>query len=293
MTSKTPVRKCEDVDQQALSYSEIKALCTGDERIKEKMQLDNEVKELRLLKAEYNNTLYDMQDKIRSAPNKEEQLQASIDNMKKDKAHIEKLPLDSETNLPKFKITLGAETYTDRTEAAKAFEKAALDAVSAGRDQWIPIGEFQGFQLSVMLGGWSGGLHASINGAATYHYDLGVSFPNNLKRLESIYNISERINEATSRLNNLKLDVEEAKKIVAQPFAQEEELNAKSDRLEMLTDELNKAAQEAKKNNPEKKRTNYFDSAKLKKEAAKSRAKILSAPKKDKEINRGGDVLGE
>lgn len=292
MTSKTPVRKCEDVDQQALSYSEIKALCTGDERIKEKMQLDNEVKELRLLKAEYNNTLYDMQDKIRSAPNKEEQLQASIDNMKKDKAHIEKLPLDSETNLPKFKITLGAETYTDRTEAAKAFEKAALDAVSAGRDQWIPIGEFQGFQLSVMLGGWSGGLHASINGAATYHYDLGVSFPNNLKRLESIYNISERINEATSRLNNLKLDVEEAKKIVAQPFAQEEELNAKSDRLEMLTDELNKAAQEVKKNNPEKKRTNYFDSAKLKKEAAKSRAKILSAPKKDKEINRGGDVLG-
>ena len=90
-----------------------------------------------------------------------------------------------------------------------------------------------------------------------------------------------------------KYSVEEAKKIVAQPFAQEEELNAKSDRLEMLTDELNKAAQEAKKNNPEKKRTNYFDSAKLKKEAAKSRAKILSAPKKDKEINRGGDVLGE
>ena len=74
MTSKTPVRKCEDVDQQALTYSEIKALCTGDERIKEKMQLDNEVKELRLMKAEHTNTMYEMQDKVRAFPANEERL---------------------------------------------------------------------------------------------------------------------------------------------------------------------------------------------------------------------------
>lgn len=288
MTSKTPVRKCDDVDQQALSYSEIKALCTGDERIKEKMQLDNEVKELRLLKAEYTNNFYDMQDKIRSAPKQESDYEKTLLNLRKDKEHIDKLPIDSETNRPAFKITIGDTTYTDRTEAAKAYEKATLTAVSGNMDKQIQIGSFQGFPLSVSMNSFSKNIHASLKGAITYHSDVGASFSNNLKRLENIYNIEDKIDEVTSKLNSLRIDVRNAEKIVSQPFAQEDELNAKSQRLEYLTEELNQAAIEARKNNPDKKRTNYFDCARLKKEAAKSRTS--NPPKKDKDKGKEDDI---
>ena len=104
MTSKTPARTCEDVDQQALNYSEIKALCTGDERIKEKMMLENEVKELNLLKSEHKNTVFDMQQKVSAYPKKHNHLETSLENLRADKEILRKLPIDTETKLPEFKI---------------------------------------------------------------------------------------------------------------------------------------------------------------------------------------------
>ncbi|WP_295209815.1 LPD11 domain-containing protein [Ruminococcus sp.] len=282
MTSKTPVRKCDDVDQQALSYSEIKTLCTGDERIKEKMQLDNEVKELNILKAEYTNTKHDMEDKIFRAPAVEQRLKNAIDNYQTDKKHIESLPVDLETQQPVFKITIDDHTYTDRTEAAKAFEKATFDAVTANMDKSIKIGEFQGFPLSVSMDSFSKVIRADLKGAAIYHTDMGISYSNNLKRLENaLYSIDEKINNVQVELGKHNFDIAEAKKIVAQPFAQAEELEEKTERLATLTDELNQAAADFKKNNPDKKRTNYFDCAKLKKEAARLRSQERK-PKKEK-----------
>ena len=129
MTSKTPARTCEDVDQQALNYSEIKALCTGDERIKEKMMLDNEVKELNLLKAEHTNTVFDMQQTVASTPAKIEKAEERLENLKADREALRQLPVDEETKLPVFKITIGGMEYTDRKEAAQALENAVLDFV--------------------------------------------------------------------------------------------------------------------------------------------------------------------
>jgi len=126
MTSKTPARKCEDIDQQALTYSEIKALCTGDERIKEKLMLDNDVKELRVLAAEHQNTVFEMEDKIKAFPEKEKNLQTALDNLHSDREHLRKLPIDEETKMLVFRITIGKTEYTDRKEAAKAFETAVL-----------------------------------------------------------------------------------------------------------------------------------------------------------------------
>ena len=287
MTSKTPVRKCEDVDQQALSYAEIKTLCTGDERIKEKMQLDNEVKELKLMKAEYINTKHDMEDKLSIAPKQAERLVKAVENYKADREHLKKLPIDPETRLPVFKITIGKQTYTDRAEAAKAFESAAMSAVTGNMDKPVQIGEFQGLPLSVSMDSMTKGIKATLKGAAVYTVDMGISYANNLKRLEgSLYNIDHKISAANHEILKLKTDIEEAKKIVSQPFAQEEELRAKSERLETLTDELNYAAIEAKKNNPQKQRTNYFDCAKLKKEAAKIRQKSSQKNENDKDKNK-------
>lgn len=114
MTSKTPARKCEDVDQQALTYSEIKALCTGDERIKEKLMLENEVKELRVLAAEHRNTVFEMEDKIARFPEQEQKLTAILADLHTDREALRKLPIDPERKLPVFKITIGETEYTDR-----------------------------------------------------------------------------------------------------------------------------------------------------------------------------------
>ena len=103
MTSKTPARKCEDVDQQALTYSEIKALCTGDERIKEKLMLENDVKELRVLAAEHRNTVFEMEDRIAKFPELEQRLTAILDDLHTDR---EALRLILSVNCPYSRSSL-------------------------------------------------------------------------------------------------------------------------------------------------------------------------------------------
>ena len=280
MTSKAPARRCEDVDQQALTYSEIKALCTGDERIKEKLMLENEVKELRVLAAEHKNTVYEMQDKIAAFPEKEQRLQATLDGLYADRETLRKLPIDPERKLPVFKITIHGTEYTDRKEAAKAFEDAALGIRIA--DTPVKIGSFQGFDLSVTVNSsaMGGGMTAKMQGQAAHSTKLIESFAHNLNRLESVlYNIDGRIEGVKENLAKLRLDHAEAQKIVAEPFPQQAELDSKEDRLKTLTDELNKAAIEAKKNAPKREKTCYFERAKLKRDAMK----IAKKPKKSKD----------
>ena len=278
MTSKEPARKCEDVDQQALTYSEIKALCTGDERIKEKLMLDNDVKELKALEAEYKNTVYEMEDKIKVFPEREERLNNALENLRSDREYLRKLPIDEETKLPVFRITIGETEYTDRKEAAKEFEDAVLNIRVA--DKSVQIGEFQGFPLSVTMNSpaMGGGVTATIKGAYLHSTKLIESFAHNLKRLEgSLYNIDRKINDTNTNLTKLRVDFNEAQKIVSEPFPQADELDTKEFRLKTLTEELNQAAIEAKKNAPKKEKTCYFERAKLKKEAMR-----LSQKKSDK-----------
>lgn len=288
MTSKAPARRCEDVDQQALTYSEIKALCTGDERIKEKLMLENEVKELRVLAAEHKNTVYEMQDKIAAFPEKEQRLQATLDGLYADRETLRKLPIDPERKLPVFKITIQGTEYTDRKEAAKAFEDAALGIRIA--DTPIKIGSFQGFDLSVTVNSsaMGGGMTAKMQGQATHSTKLIESFAHNLNRLESaLYNIDGRIESTKENLAKLRLDHAEAQKIVAEPFPQQAELDSKEERLKTLTDELNKAAAEAKRNAPKREKTCYFERAKLKRDAMK----LAKKPRKSKDKGKDGQSL--
>jgi chromosome segregation ATPase len=280
MTSKTPARKCEDVDQQALTYSEIKALCTGDERIKEKLMLDNEVKELKVLAAEHQNTVYEMEDKIKAFPEKEERLTTALENLHTDREALRKLPIDPERKLPVFKITIDGTEYTDRKEAAKAFETAALSVKYA--DTPVKIGEFQGFPLSVTVHSQAmgGGMSATMSGAYPHTTKLIESFAHNLNRIESaLYNIDRRIDDVKTNLAKLRVDHSEAVKIASEPFPQQAELESKEERLKDLTTALNLAAIEAKKNAPKREKTCYFERAKLKKEAMR----IAKQPKKGKD----------
>lgn len=270
MTSKTPARKCEDVDQQALTYSEIKALCTGDERIKEKLMLENEVKELRVLAAEHRNTVFEMEDKIARFPGQEQKLTAILADLHTDREALRKLPINPERKLPVFKITIGDVEYTDRKEAAKALEDAVLAIKYA--DTPVKVGSFQGFDLSVTVNSnmMGGGMSACLKGAASHTTKLIESFAHNLNRLEAaLYNIDSRIERTQTDLAKLRLDHEEAQKIVAEPFPQQEELDSKEERLKVLTDELNQAAIEAKKNAPKREKTCYFERSKMKRDAAR------------------------
>lgn len=284
MTSKTPARKCEDVDQQALTYSEIKALCTGDERIKEKLMLENEVKELRVLAAEYRNTVFEMEDKIARFPEQEQKLTAILADLHTDREALRKLPINPERKLPVFKITIGDVEYTDRKEAAKALEDAVLAIKYA--DTPVKVGTFQGFDLSVTVNSnmMGGGMSACLKGAASHTTKLIESFAHNLNRLEAaLYNIDSRIERTQTDLAKLRLDHEEAQKIVAEPFPQQEELDSKEERLKVLTDELNQAAIEAKKNAPKRERTCYFERSKMKRDAAR----LAKKPRTPKNQTKG------
>ena len=285
MTSKTPARKCEDVDQQALTYSEIKALCTGDERVKEKLMLENDVKELRVLAAEHRNTVYEMEDKIKRFPEQEQRLMSILDDLHTDREALRKLKFDPETKLPVFKITIDGKEYTDKKEAAKAFETAALAIKHT--DTPVKIGSFQGFDLTVTMNSnlMGGGMTACLKGAASHTTKLISSFAHNLNRLESaLYNIDGRINGVKENLAKLRLDYAEAQKIVAEPFPQQAELESKEERLKTVTDELNLAAIEAKKNAPKREKTCYFERAKMKKEAMRvSRQKPNPSKNKSKD----------
>ena len=284
MTSKTPARKCEDVDQQALTYSEIKALCTGDERIKEKLMLENEVKELRVLAAEHRNTVFEMEDKIARFPEQEQKLTAILADLHTDREALRKLPIDPERKLPVFKITIGETEYTDRKEAAKALEDAVLAIKYA--DTPVKVGSFQGFDLSVTVNSnmMGGGMSACLQGAASHTTKLIESFAHNLNRLEAtLYNIDGRIERTQDNLAKLRLDHAEAQKIVAEPFPQQEELDTKEQRLKVVTDELNQAAIEAKKNAPKREKTCYFERAKMKRDAAR----LGKKPKTPKNQTKG------
>ena len=285
MTSKTPARKCEDVDQQALTYSEIKALCTGDERIKEKLMLENDVKELRVLAAEHRNTVFEMEDRVARFPEQEQRVTTVLNDLHTDRESLRKLPIDPERKLPVFKITVGETEYTDRKEAAKTLEDAVLAIKYT--DTPVKVGSFQGFDLTVTVNSnmMGGGMSACLKGAASHTTKLIESFAHNLNRLEAaLYNIDGRIERTQTDLAKLRLDHEEAKKIVAEPFLQQEELDSQEERLKVLTDELNQAAIEAKKNAPKREKTCYFERAKMKRDVARLAKKPRTAKDKDQGI---------
>ena len=187
--------------------------------------LDNEVKELKTLSAEYENTVYEMQDKIARFLEQEQKLTAILADLHTDRDALRKLPIDSERKLPVFKITIGDVEYTDRKEAAKAFEEAALSIRIA--DTPIKVGELQGFPLSITVHSTAmgGGMSACLQGAASHTTKLIESFAHNLNRLEAaLYNIDGRIERTQDSLAKLRLDHAEAQKIVSAPFPQQAEL---------------------------------------------------------------------
>lgn len=264
ITSKSPARTCTDVDQEALTYSEIKALCTGDERIKEKLMLENRVKELKLFKKEYATTHYEFEDKVQAAPQHREAICKRIANIEKDFEKCRTIPL-GEDKLPIFDMKINGISYNDRKEAAEAL-KAACDKIyfSADKDKPFPVGEIYGFKISVIYDTMKQCLQGVVTGSESYSASFTTMPINNVKKLESlVYSIETQLSLQRENLVKFDTDIASAQEMLSQPFEFEEELTEKSERLTELTDELNTEAAQRLMSGEKPKRTHYFGKEKI------------------------------
>lgn len=282
MTSKEPARRCTDVDQSALTYSEIKALCTGDERIKEKLTLDNRVKELQTYQSEYNNTRYELEDKVKNYNGERKKICDHMDNIKIDVENSNVIPRDKYNNIV-FKATVDGVEYDDMSEASKLLADKTSSIKGENhrgnltkQGSTIHFGEIYGFKVDISNVGYnSDDFVAKVHGKDTYTLELGVSPLVNLNKIvNGIANINVIYNEQEHKLNRLDLDYKSSQKLLAKPFEYAQELKDKSERLEQLTDELNAEAVALKNSGVKKIRTNLFDK------------KLILNPKSNKTVDR-------
>lgn len=235
MTSQSPVRSCDDVDEQALSYAEIKALCAGNLLIKEKMDLDIDVARLKVLKADHQSQQYRMEDKL---------LKYFLAEIEKQTSYIHGFEADMKTVEAHPKIAEGfcgmeimGKAYTEKADAGEILLAACKDTKSA---DLVPLGSYCGFQMELSFDSFRNEFDVTLKGAVSHRVALGTDARGNITRLDNaLAGIPERLERANEQLNNLYNQQEAAKAEVGKPFPQEVELTAKSQRLAELDAALN------------------------------------------------------
>lgn len=236
MTSKSPVRSCEDIDEAALSYAEVKALATGNPYIKEKMDLDIQVSKLKLLKANHTSQKYRMEDNIATHyPLQITAMKEKIAGYQTDiKTYEERKPADKDT----FSMQIGNKAFTDRKEAGTAL----IDMVRSAKQPNIAvtIGECMGFKMSVTYDSFWNKFNLQLKGALTHEIELGADALGNLHRISNaLEGMSGKQSDLEQKLANVERQLETAKAEVTKPFEKEQELSEKLERLTELNALLN------------------------------------------------------
>ena len=236
MTSKSPVRACEDVDDTALSYAEIKALATGNPYIKEKMDLDVQVSKLKLLKANHTSQIYRLESDIaKNFPVQISALKERIAGMQVDLQVVKSVDLqDNDT----FAMTVGNVLYEDKKEAGEALIAACagLKTVSTGGK----VGEYHGFTLSASYNMFSNAFELTIKGKCSYKLEIGKDPVGNMQRIHNtLSSIDRKLTESEQKLETVQQQLATAQEEVKKPFPKEAELNEKMERLSELNALLN------------------------------------------------------
>ncbi len=236
MTSKAPVRSCEDVDEAALSYAEVKALATGNPAVKEKMALDVDVAKLKLLKANHMNNQYRLEDDIaRNFPQQIAKLKEIIESYKADIAHYQEHKI---TDPEQFTMEISGKVFTEKKEAGAALLGVCKDikAVDAAMD----IGTYQGFNMRIQFDSWSKEFILSVKHESVSKVHLGADALGNITRINNLLeSYPEKLAEAVQKLETVQEQLANAKEEVGKPFPKEEELNEKLERLSELNALLN------------------------------------------------------
>lgn len=235
MTSKTPVRFAEDIDETALSYAEIKALAAGNPDIIEKTELDTQVAKLKLLKQNYLSEKYALEDKvIKYYPNEIKRLENRIEDMKED------IEVFNNNNTPDNSLEKMNIKGTDFTERKEAGEKIIEICKSMTNPEPLEIGEYKGFKIILSFDTMDRKFYASMKNNLSYKTELGSDPSGNITRIDNALNgIETRLSSVENNLEDTKKNYESAKKEIEKPFPQEEELKTKSKRLDELNIKLN------------------------------------------------------
>ena len=244
MTSKTPVRVAEDVDESSLNYAEIKALATGDPKIKEKMDLDNEVTKLKMLEANYKSNRYRLEDKVaKNYPEEITRTEKLIEAVKKDIADVE--PQGEGEN--KFtSITILGEKITDKKLAGEKLLEA-IKTIKINESKMI--GKYRNMDLEVSYNVFTNEHNFSLNGAAKHSGELGTSADGNITRLDNaLEKMPEKLNRLEEKLVSTKEQLENAKEELKKPFEKADELKTKVLRLAELNKLLDMGEVEEKRN---------------------------------------------
>lgn len=235
MTSKTPVRFAEDIDETALSYAEIKALAAGNPDIIEKTELDTQVAKLKLLKQNYLSEKYALEDKvIKYYPNEIKRLENRIEDMKED------IEVFNNNNIPDNSFEKMNIKGTDFTERKEAGEKIIEICKSMTNPEPLEIGEYKGFKIILSFDTMDRKFYASMKNNLSYKTELGSDPSGNITRIDNVLNgIETRLSSIENNFEDTKKNYESAKKEIEKPFPQEEELKTKSKRLDELNIKLN------------------------------------------------------
>jgi len=236
MTSKSPVRSCEDVDEAALTYAEVKALATGNPYIKEKMDLDIQVSKLKLMKANHTSQIYRLEDNIaKHYPKQIETLKERIRGFEADIETAHKhMPEDKES----FVMKVGSRTYYDKKEAGTAL--IALCKQMNAMGQTVPVGEYAGFAMKVTFDSFNRKFVMSLKGEISHNLEIGSDALGNITRINNVLeNMDKELAEARTKLENVSHQLETAKIEVQKPFPAEQELKEKMERLAALDALLN------------------------------------------------------
>ena len=263
MTSKSPVRSAEDIDETALSYAEIKALCTGNPHIKEKMDLDIDVQRLKLLKSSYLSQKYALEDQIvKSFPQQIRSYEERIAGYTADMAHVAE---HTHPNADGFSaMVVEGKTYTEKKAAGSAIIEACHNMTSPDP---VPLGQYRGFDMVLSFESLRREYQVTLKGDMHYVVSLGTDVYGNITRIDNtLGSMEERRAACAEQLENVKVQLRSAKEQVARPFPQEDELKTKSARLDELNvllnldkrenEELDDGAiseEDAERNQPQKK----------------------------------------
>ena len=235
MTSKSPVRSCEDIDEAALSYAEIKALCAGNPKIKEKMDLDIDVARLKLLKSNHQSSQYRLEDNL---------LKYFPENIERNKGYIRGFEQDLQTlkaHIPKdgefHPMVIKSDTLTDKDNAGAALLEACKEVKGS---ESVEIGRYRGFSMHLSFDSFNRDFQLSLKGAMSHPTKLGMDARGNLIRIDNVLAaMPERLRAVTDQLENLYNQQSAAKAELGKPFPQEQELKEKTVRLSALDTELN------------------------------------------------------
>ncbi len=238
MTDKSPVRSCEDVDEIALDYAEVKALCAGSPLIKEKIDLETEITKLKVLKSAFLSQKYSLQDKAyKILPERKNNAEIRIEKIKSDLEKCEKIsPLTNDDGKKYYPVTVGETIYHDKEQAGEAIRQAIISNGRITEGKECKIGSYRGFEMSAFLDTLNKCIKVNLSGSANYYGEINmnadVKASGNIIRLDNIVNgIALELQKQEEYLQSINADIKEAKAAADAEFPQEQELTEKEKRL--------------------------------------------------------------